>query len=364
MLFESKLPHKYWFEAFLTANYLVNLLPSSDLDVADKSPYQKQHGKATDYLALRTFGCAYFPTLRDYAANKFDPRSLRCVFLGYNAWYKGYRCLYPPTGRVYISRHVVFDEGSYPFAEKYKHLQHQLSTPLMSAWQQSFPAANPSENNDNNQSSTTPKPPVTIEQVIPLFTERDCHPLQTSVGASSSSAPDPFSISAPVPPVPVQPPAVSGEAPSTSCHPMTTRSKAGIRKPNPRYVLMTSKVAYPEPKTVTKALKDKRWHDPMAEEINNCHETGTWVLVPYKEEMHVLGCRWVFRTQLNADGTLKKRRSRLVAKGYEQSEGIDYLDTYSPMVRIATIRLVLHTATVMQWEIVSLMFSMLSSMAI
>lgn len=67
--------------------------------------------------------------------------------------------------------------------------------------------------------------------------------------------------------------------------------------------------------------------------------------------MHVLGCRWVFRTQLNADGTLKKRRSRLVAKGYEQSEGIDYLDTYSLVVRTATIRLVLHTATVMQWEI-------------
>ena len=71
----------------------------------------------------------------------------------------------------------------------------------------------------------------------------------------------------------------------------------------------------------------------------------------HEEGMHVLGCRWVFRTQLNADGTLKKRRSRLVAKGYEQYEGINYLDTYSPVVRTATIRLVLHTATVTQWEI-------------
>ena len=88
----------------------------------------------------------------------------------------------------------------------------------------------------------------------------------------------------------------------------------------------------------------------MADEINNCHETGTWSLVPYTEGMHVLGCRWVFRTQLNVDGTLKKRRSRLVAKGYEQSEGIDYLDTYSPVVRTATIRTVLHLATVLQWE--------------
>lgn len=58
----------------------------------------------------------------------------------------------------------------------------------------------------------------------------------------------------------------------------------------------------------------------------------------------------MFRTQLNAEGTLKKRRSRLVAKGYEQSEGIDYLDTYSPVVRTSTIRTFLHLATVLQWK--------------
>lgn len=131
---------------------------------------------------------------------------------------------------------------------------------------------------------------------------------------------------------------------------MTTRSKAGISKPNRRYALLTSKVSHPKPKTVIEALKDKRWFDPMADEINNCHETGTWSLVPYTEGMHVLGCRWVFRTQLNADGTLKKRRSHLVAKGYEQSEVIDYMDTYSPVVRTATIRTVLHLANVLQWE--------------
>ena len=89
----------------------------------------------------------------------------------------------------------------------------------------------------------------------------------------------------------------------------------------------------------------------MTEEIDNCHETSTWDIVPYEEGMHVLGCRWVFRTKLNADGTLLKRRPRLVAKGYEQSEGIYYLDTFSPVVRTATIQAVLHTATVLQWDI-------------
>lgn len=185
---------------------------------------------------------------------------------------KGYRCLYPPTGRVYISRHVVFDEGSYPFAEKYKHLQLQLSTPLMSAWHRSFPPASQPQpaSNENNQSQSpsTPEPTVTTEQIIPLFNERDFPPLQPSGEASASSAPAPLPqpVPAPVPPVPVQPPTVSDQAASTSCHPMTTRSKSTL-------CLMTSKVTYPKPKTVIEALKYKRWHDPMSDEINNCHET-------------------------------------------------------------------------------------------
>lgn len=66
----------------------------------------------------------------------------------------------------------------------------------------------------------------------------------------------------------------------TSQHPMTTRSKAGIRKPNPRYVLLSQKVAHPEPETVAEALKHPGWNAAMTEEIDNCKETKTFSLVP------------------------------------------------------------------------------------
>lgn len=95
-------------------------------------------GQKPDYSALRVFGTACYPTLRPYRANKFDPKSLKCVFLGYNDKYKGYRCVYPPTGRVYISRHVLFDEHVYPFAEEYSGFHTTAVTTLLSAWQQSF----------------------------------------------------------------------------------------------------------------------------------------------------------------------------------------------------------------------------------
>ncbi|KAJ8617569.1 hypothetical protein MRB53_013755 [Persea americana] len=74
-------------------------------------------GKLPDYGSLRVFWCKCFPYLRDYATSKFDPRSLPCTFLGYSHTYKGYRCFHPPTGRIYSSRHVVFDETSFPFKD-------------------------------------------------------------------------------------------------------------------------------------------------------------------------------------------------------------------------------------------------------
>ena len=124
-------------EAFYTANFLINLLPSSVLE-DKRSPFEVLHDKAPDYSALRTFGCSCYMMLRDYAATKFDPRSLRCVFLGYNDKYKGYRCIYPPTGRVYISRHIIFDELSFPFETIYKDAHPQIVNPSLGAWQRSF----------------------------------------------------------------------------------------------------------------------------------------------------------------------------------------------------------------------------------
>lgn len=132
MMFQSKVPHQLWVEAFFTANFLGNLLPSTVLS-AHLSPHEKLFGKPPVYTSLRVFGCKCYPYLRPYAKDKFDPKSLLCVFLGYNEKYKGYRCLYPPTGRVFISRYVLFDELEFPFSDVYKDFQSTSESPLFQA---------------------------------------------------------------------------------------------------------------------------------------------------------------------------------------------------------------------------------------
>lgn len=141
------------------------------------------------------------------------------------------------------------------------------------------------------------------------------------------------------------------ESQAPAQHSMVTRSKSGIVKPNPKYALLTANTVLREPESVQEALAHPGWNASMHEEHDNCAVTKTWSLVPRTSEMHVLGNKWIHRIKLGADGTVKKLRSRLVAQGCGQEEGIDYWETYSPVVRTATVRLILHTATVMKWDI-------------
>lgn len=113
---------------------------------------------------------------------------------------------------------------------------------------------------------------------------------------------------------------------------------------------MIHKIGYTEPNKITETLKDEGWKRVMEEQIDNYSEINTCSLVLYTPNLHVLNCKWVFRTKLNADGTLDNK-ARLVKKGFDQEEEIDYLETYIPVVRIAMVKLVLHVATIMQWEL-------------
>ena len=111
LLIASKVPHQFWVEAFLTATYLINRLPP----ISKPSPWEQFFHKPPDYSQLRVFGCRCYPWLKPYITSKLDAKSKPCVFLGYSLNHKGYRCLDPITNRVYISRHVYFDETTFPF---------------------------------------------------------------------------------------------------------------------------------------------------------------------------------------------------------------------------------------------------------
>jgi hypothetical protein len=414
LLATASMPLKFWDQAFLTAVYLINHTPTKLL--AYDTPYHRLFGSQPDYSNLQIFGSACWPNLRPYNAHKLQYRSLRCVFLGYSSMHKGYKCLDVTTGRLYISRDVVFDETLFPFASlgstagaRYSEevllinnpeppvfhsdtsaaphtlfpvlCTHQFSQPQRipgtgsaSVFPQ-VPAPFPTEQSSGQtDSGAVPGPspalahdasgavapgpaPVphqqaedtTVSAPLPPPVQQDGAPPAVSVGvtASAPAAMDPSPV-----PGTDQPESASSSVPGVFAP--RTHLQAGIRKPkifSDGTVRYSNLVVSEEPSSVAAALADPNWKNAMELEFDALLRNKTWHLVPPAPDRNLIDCKWVFKVKRKADGSIDRYKARLVAKGFKQHYGIDYADTFSPVVKFATIRLVLSIAVSRGWNL-------------
>ena len=139
---------------------------------------------------------------------------------------------------------------------------------------------------------------------------------------------------------PIQP------APSHSQHPMQTRSKSGIFKPK-----IFSAALHQEPTCVPLALAHLEWKKAMQDEFSALLRNHTRELVSLTAASHIIQTKWVFRTKLKADGSLDKYKAQLVAKGFQQNACIDILETFSPVIKPSTIRIIFTLAISKGWDI-------------
>ncbi|KAH9664249.1 Integrase catalytic domain-containing protein [Citrus sinensis] len=133
----------------------------------------------------------------------------------------------------------------------------------------------------------------------------------------------------------------------SSAHPMITRAKAGVFKPK---AFLTAHNSL-EPSSVDKALVDPKWQAAMQLEHDGLIQNKTWSLVPMDQAHKLVGCKWVFRTKYNLDGSVSKYKARLVAKGFHQTAGVDYSETYSPVVKSSTVRVIMSLAVMQDWNV-------------
>lgn len=93
------------------------------------------------------------------------------------------------------------------------------------------------------------------------------------------------------------------------------------------------------------------WLEAIASELKSIIKNDTWIFVDRPENQSVIGSRIVLRNKYNADGTLQRRKARIVARGFSQRPGIDFDETFAPVARISSIRLVTSIAAQYQMKI-------------
>ena len=117
IMFSSNVPSHFWGEAVLTATYLINRMPSRVLGYKIPSQVLLEtypHCRLISTLPAKVFGCSVFT--HSYGQGKLEPKSLKCIFLGYSATQKGYKCYEPRSRKFIVSMDASFHEFSPYFA--------------------------------------------------------------------------------------------------------------------------------------------------------------------------------------------------------------------------------------------------------
>ncbi|GAU47119.1 hypothetical protein TSUD_98960 [Trifolium subterraneum] len=109
-----------------------------------------------------------------------------------------------------------------------------------------------------------------------------------------------------------------------------------------------------EPNTYEEAMCDVNWRNTINAELSALMKNNTWNLVQLPTHKRAIGCKWVFNLKLHADGFIERHKARLVAKGFTQTEGIDYMETFSPVVKMTTVRVFMALAASQNWPVFQL----------
>ena len=280
----------------------------------------------------------------------------------------GYRCLSLITGKIYISRDVIFDEHVFPLCQNTNCVTSLTPTNVGILGPSSIfitPSSDSSTPIDLTvdptnpfiystvTNSTTTHVNVTIDPVNPCYSPPPISNLHPPVDSSHLNSPISQSMY----------PSLSNTILITppSSPPQNLKSLNNIYsqtqpvKPTAHHPLPTcflaSKADILEQTTHDQALQDPYWTQAMHDEYQALMDNHTWSLFPKNSTMNVTGYRWIFKLKLKLDGSIDRYKARLVAKGYKQEDRFDYMETFSPIVKITTIRLLISIAISHHWHI-------------
>lgn len=374
MLFDANLPKSYWAEAVNHAAFLKNRSPSRA--IPDHTPEEMWSGERTNLVNLKIFGCKAYCHLPKVKRNKLDAKSKIMIFVGFCENSKAYRLIDPQNPTVFTkARDVIFDETS--FLNKDPSLNYNNEPQFFSSTstddsqtlsEQNDVASTSKQTPQSTKESQTKNKPITneskiqIEQVTNLaensnkmkstsfeetadLTEEDEEDISSSENSSHEESYESINsdqittvISELLPDSQAVQPQLTSE---TDVQERPTRPH-NLPAWTADYKLWQALI-HPNnqeiPDTPKQALKDPEWKRAMEKELQSFENNNAWEIVDKPHDQKLLETKWVFKTKINPSDHHQINKARLVIKGCAQRYGIDYLETFSPVVRHSTLRL-------------------------
>ncbi len=335
MLFHAKMPLHFWADAVNTAAYVRNRCPTSVLK--GHTPYETWFKRKPKISHLKVFGCNAYVHIPKEKRQKLEPKSTKCIFIGYADPCKGYRMYDPSTKKVILSRDVKFCENNFDNVAQSEEKFREESVSVYHNFERDFHVIYPESNEETEAENNN-------LQDLQLVGDNEILQDQEQVGDNEilrrsereRKNPDRY-----------------GEWIDSGAFDFDNTADDEDLAEH-AFLSIVPGTTIQEPESMKEALNGEyaeKWKEATNSEYESLLKNETWTLVPLPKGKNVVGSKWVFKVKHKADGTVDRFKARLVAQGYSQQYGVDYNEVFAPVTRANSIRVILSIANAMDMEI-------------
>ena len=300
MMYLTDLPLSFWGYALETAAFTLNRAPSKSVET---TPYELWFGKKPKLSFLKVWGCdAYVKKLQP---EKLEPKAEKCVFIGYPKETIGYTFYLRSEGKTFVAKNGSFLEKEFLSKEvsgRKVELDEVITPPL--------------EQDSSAAREVVPVAPTPTEEEV----NDDDHEASDQV--------------------------------TTEPRRSTRARSAPEWYDNPVMEIML--LDNGEPSNYEEAMAgpdSNKWLEAMKSEIGSMYENKVWTLVDLPDDRRAIENKWIFKKKTDANGNVTVYKARLVAKGFRQIQGVDYEETFSPVAKLKSVRIMLAIAAFYDYEI-------------
>ncbi|GJY40570.1 retrovirus-related pol polyprotein from transposon TNT 1-94 [Tanacetum coccineum] len=275
------------------ATYLLNKIPRKE---KEETPYELWMRRKPSYQYLRVWGCLAKVDVPTPKAQKIGPKSVDCIFIGYAKNSTAYRFIVHESKNPDIQKNTIMESRNASFFENI------------------FPCLSKGTGSSSRLD----------DKVVQDKRQRDDNDLQDER---------------------------QDQTDEEEVEPRRSKRARNEKSFGPDFV---SFMVENEPTSYREAVtssEGQQWREAIKSEIESILQNHTWELVDLPPGCKPLGYKWIFKKKMKADGTVDKYKARVVIQGFRQREGLDYFDTYSPVTRITSIRMIIAIAALRNLEI-------------